>query len=195
MAMVAPAAGADGGLLERAQAAASSCGCRGSRRRAAPRPAPRRNAAVSVATPERRPSRLSATRSPASRARAEPDDDRDVPRAGRRSTRPPPTSLVELAPAGQPEHLGRDVEAEDHSRLLLDDSRPRRSVGSGTVASVVTSPSPRSSASARATSSVTAPSTPRPSRCGPVVRRPAAGTHGRSRRGRRRAPRWASPTS
>ena len=76
--------------------------------------------------------------------------------------------LVEIAGAGQPERLGRDVETEDDAGSFWK-IFARARASAGTVASVVTSPSPRSSASARATSSVVAP--PGPLTPGPDRRR------------------------
>ena len=86
-AVVAAAAGRDGLLLERAQARASSCGCRAPRRRC-----PR--SGVDAARGERSRSRrgaarkLSATRSPVSRARASPSSSATIAGTARFSHSP-----------------------------------------------------------------------------------------------------------
>ena len=76
--------------------------------------------AVSVATPDRCPSRLSAVRSPASSARAGPET-----RAAATGTSSLHSALdhdrVEGAGARLPESLGGGLEAEQHTRLLLHD--------------------------------------------------------------------------
>ena len=139
--------------------------------------------AVSVATPERWPSRLRATRSPASSARAGPATSATC--RGTASDQVPSTiELVELAGAGLAERLGGDVEAEDDAGLLLDDLRapPARRPGRSRRWSGRRPRGPRRAP--RATSSPTAGST---LTWRPCRRRSAAGTRGRSRRGRRRA--------
>ena len=76
-----------------------------------------------MAMPERWPSRLRAVRSAASRARAGPE--MKATSAGHAVA---PLTLdhqqVELAGARLAEDLARNLEAEDHAGLLLDDPRP-----------------------------------------------------------------------
>ena len=147
-AVVAPAAGEHRRLLQRRAAPASSCACRGSR---APVPATASTKrAVSVATPERWPRKLSAVRSAASSAAARA--------AGEERPRPGPPR------ATGPRRRALSTSSTPHWRIVsATTSRPKTTPGcfctirarprapSGTVASAVTSPAPMSSASARAT--------------------------------------------
>ena len=130
-------------------APASSCGCRGSSRRCPSTASTKR--AVSVATPDRWPRKLSAVRSRGEQRSRRAGDERDVARARRRATRPRGASGSKLCGARLAKDLGGDVEPEEDARLPSGRSARRRPASAGTIASEVTSPAPTSSASARAT--------------------------------------------
>ena len=84
--------------------------------------------AAAVATPERRPRKFSAVRSPVSSARARPSTRED------RAALVAPDALVDLALEPRvgvegPERRLGGVEAEDHPRRLLDDAGDGAGVG------------------------------------------------------------------
>ena len=104
---------------------------------------------VRVAMPDKRCRKLSAVRSPASR-RGRGLHVGNVPRP-RTHRRRDTAMYVDLA-IELKEHFERDVEAREHARRLGQE-RAARAPRLGTIASVVMSPAPRSSASARRTRS------------------------------------------
>ena len=129
---------------------ARSCACPAARRRCRRRR--RRSARVVVAMPDIRCSRLSAVRSPVSSARSEASHAWPPPPAARlrqRRRRPRARSIASRRgrAAGAPRTRWSRPQTTPGSRTTTS-ARPRASAG--TIASVVTSPPPTSSARARA---------------------------------------------